>query len=263
MRLLVSSFFILIFAFVYNSNANEEQLNKGYDYAAEGKYLKAFDVWKPLAEQGNAWAQYSLGVMYRDGLGVPENDTLAEKWTRLSAEQGNRVAAYNLGIIYQLGYGVEIDFVEAMKWFDLASLHHKLIDDVFERTRSIRSSDLVCENKDICKYAYRVYRKASAIGNVNAMIYISNILFALPEKKYLTDAIMWSIIAQIKGINDPILKEYSPKILASLKETNNKEFLQAQRLSKICLDSNFKDCGFYDQELWDLNDEIKEFLIND
>ena len=48
MRLLVSSFFILIFAFVYNSNANEEQLNKGYDYAAEGKYLKAFDTPPPI-----------------------------------------------------------------------------------------------------------------------------------------------------------------------------------------------------------------------
>ena len=67
----------------------------------------------------------------------------------------------------QSGTSVDIDFVEAMKWFDLASLHHKLIDDVFERTRNIRSSDLLCENKDICKYAYRVYRKASAIGNVN------------------------------------------------------------------------------------------------
>ena len=37
--------------------------------------------------------KYSLGAMYRDGLGVLENDILAEKWTRLSAEQGNRVAA--------------------------------------------------------------------------------------------------------------------------------------------------------------------------
>ena len=263
MRLLVGSFFVVLFAFIYNSNASEEQLNKGYDYAIAGEYLKAFDVWKPLAENGDEWAQYSLGVMYRDGLGIKENDTLAEKWTRLSAEQGNRVAAYNLGIIYQLGYGVDIDFVEAMKWFDLASLHHKFIDDVFERTRNIRSSDLLCENKDICKYAYRVYRKASAIGNVNAMIYLSNILFVLPEKKYLTDAMMWSIIAQIKGINDPILNEYSPKILESLKDTHYKEFLQAQRLSKICIDSNFKDCGFYDQELWDLNDGIKEVLIND
>ena len=130
MRLLFGSIFIILFTFIYNSNANE-QLNRGYDYAAKGEYLKAFQVWEPLAEKGDEWAQYSLGVMYRDGLGVKENDILAEKWTRLSAEQGNRVAAYNLGIIYQLGYGVNVDFVEALKWFDLASLHHKLIEDVF------------------------------------------------------------------------------------------------------------------------------------
>ncbi len=252
MRLLISSFFIVIFGFIYNSNASEEQLNKGYDYAAEGKYLKAFDVWKPLAEQGNASAQFSLGVMYRDGLGVPENDILAEKWTRLSAEQGNRFAAYNLGIIYQLGYGVNINFIEALKWFDWASLHHKLINDVFERTRSIRSSDLLCENKDICKYSFRIYRKTAALGNTTAMTYISNILFVLPDKKYLTDALMWLIIAQTRGIKDPVMKENINNILNSLRDSNKKEFIQAQKLSKICINSNFQDCGFYDQEIWNL-----------
>ena len=66
-----------------------------------------------------------------------------------------------------------------MKWFDLASLNHNLIEDVIKHTRKIRSSDLLCEKKDICKYSYRVYRKASGIGYVNTMIYISNILPAI------------------------------------------------------------------------------------
>ena len=251
MRLLFGSIFIILFTFIYNSNANE-QLNRGYDYAAKGEYLKAFQVWEPLAEKGDDWAQYSLGVMYRDGLGVQENDILAEKWTRLSAEQGNRVAAYNLGIIYQLGYGVNVDFVEALKWFDLASLHHKLIEDVFERTRNIRSTDLLCENKQICKYSYRIYRKYAALGNSSAMIYISNILFTLPEKKFLSDALMWSISAQKIGINDEILEENSRKIINHFKSTNYKEVIQAKKLSIICIESNFQNCGFYDQEIWNL-----------
>jgi len=35
------------------------------DYAAALKY------WRPLAEQGNAFAQYNLGNMYAEGRGVP------------------------------------------------------------------------------------------------------------------------------------------------------------------------------------------------
>ena len=54
------------------------------------------------------------------------------------------------------------------------------------------------------------------------------------------------------GIEDPKLKDLSPNLIKGLKKQYSKEFLQAQRLSKICLDSNLKDCGFYDQEIWDL-----------
>jgi len=51
-------------------------------------------------------AQYSLGVMYANGLGVPEDDAEAARWFRLAAEQGNALAQYNLGFIYDSGRGV-------------------------------------------------------------------------------------------------------------------------------------------------------------
>jgi len=37
-------------------------------------------------------AQFSLGVMYYKGHGVPENDAEAVKWYRKAAEQGNEGA---------------------------------------------------------------------------------------------------------------------------------------------------------------------------
>ena len=40
------------------------------------------------AEQGNAAAQYNLGVMYDNGEGVPQDYAEAAKWYRLAAEQG-------------------------------------------------------------------------------------------------------------------------------------------------------------------------------
>ena len=41
------------------------------------------------AEQGNANAQFNLGLMYANGEGVPEDDAEAVRWYRLAAEQGN------------------------------------------------------------------------------------------------------------------------------------------------------------------------------
>ena len=74
------------------------------------------------AEQGDALAQYNLGVMYAFGEGVPENDAEAVKWYRLAAEQGNAKAQGNLGVMYSYGEDVPQDYVQAHKWFNLAAL---------------------------------------------------------------------------------------------------------------------------------------------
>ena len=41
-----------------------------------------------FASQGNAAAQYNLGLMYRNGEGVPKDDAEAVKWYHLAADQG-------------------------------------------------------------------------------------------------------------------------------------------------------------------------------
>ena len=43
---------------------------------------------KKGAEQGDAVAQFNLGVSYANGDGVPENDAEAVRWYRMAAEQG-------------------------------------------------------------------------------------------------------------------------------------------------------------------------------
>ncbi len=52
-------------------------------------YKTAYQLWLPIAEQGDAEAQYNLGVMYDDGTGVLQDYKEAVKWYLLSAEQGN------------------------------------------------------------------------------------------------------------------------------------------------------------------------------
>ena len=52
-----------------------------------GDYATALRELTPLAEQGDAVAQYNLGSMYRKGQGVLQDYKTARKWYRLSAEQ--------------------------------------------------------------------------------------------------------------------------------------------------------------------------------
>jgi TPR repeat protein len=49
------------------------------------------------AEQGDAQAQYNLGIMYDNGQDVPQDYTAAASWYRKAAEQGHAQAQFNLG----------------------------------------------------------------------------------------------------------------------------------------------------------------------
>jgi len=56
-------------------------------------YTTALRLIRPLAEQGDASAQYNLGVFYDNGLGVPQDLVRAYMWFTLSAAQGKDGAA--------------------------------------------------------------------------------------------------------------------------------------------------------------------------
>ena len=51
------------------------------------------------AEQGDAYAQFDLGVMYDTGRGVPQDAAEAVRWYRLAAAQGDAYAQYDLGVM--------------------------------------------------------------------------------------------------------------------------------------------------------------------
>jgi uncharacterized protein len=77
---------------------------------------------KPLAEQGNAEAQFRLGSLYYQGLGLPQDYREAATWFRKAAEQQYVYAQVTLGTIYAEGVqGVfEKDYPQALMWFIFA-----------------------------------------------------------------------------------------------------------------------------------------------
>jgi uncharacterized protein len=96
-------------------------LEKGQEAYFSGDYQTALAEWQPLAEEGQAEAQFGMGLLYANGFGVPLNDDQAHKWYLLAAEQGHADAQCHLAVIYANGWGVPQSSEEAFKWYRLAA----------------------------------------------------------------------------------------------------------------------------------------------
>jgi hypothetical protein len=89
-------------------------------YGVPQDYATAWGWYEKAAVQGNVLAQVALGRMYYDGRGVPEDNQLALRWFRLAANKGNAIAQKQLGSMYENGIAVPRDLIEAHKWYNLA-----------------------------------------------------------------------------------------------------------------------------------------------
>ena len=112
---------VLLLTLLVGNPAFSADYQKGLDAYQRGDYATALREWKPLAEQGNASAQYNLGLMYEKGLGTPQIYNTAVNWYRIAAEQGNALAQFNLGVMYEKGLGVPQNDKTAVKWYRLSA----------------------------------------------------------------------------------------------------------------------------------------------
>ena len=86
-----------------------------------GDYAEAMRLLRPLAEQGDASAQFQLGAMYTFGDGVPHDTEQGAMWYRKAAEQGNANAQTKLGLMYAYGIGTPKDGAQALFWYRKAA----------------------------------------------------------------------------------------------------------------------------------------------
>lgn len=90
---------------------------------------KAVETIKEAAEQGDATAQYKLGVLYIQGVGMMQDSARACYWYRKAAEQGQMKAQYMLGLMFSKGEGVPQDFVQARQWWEKAAAQEDTTGD--------------------------------------------------------------------------------------------------------------------------------------
>ena len=79
-------------------------------------FAQSFNEVKESAEQGDAEAQFNLGIMYYTGEGTLTDKKQAFYWYKKSAEQGIAEAQFILGVMYDTGEGTLTDKKQAAFW---------------------------------------------------------------------------------------------------------------------------------------------------
>jgi TPR repeat protein len=118
----LTSSVMLLLSILVSGQAAAASFTRGLDAFDRGKYKEALHEFAPLAKQGNARAEYRLGIMYAMGLGVARDYAKAVEWLKKSAEQSNASAGNDLGTLYDQGRGVTEDPAEAARWFKKAAV---------------------------------------------------------------------------------------------------------------------------------------------
>ncbi len=80
-----------------------------------------FEKVKAAAEQGDAFAQFSLAVMYDKGIEALVDKKQAVYWYTKSAEQGYDMAQLFLAVMYYNGEGTLVDKKQAFYWYTKAA----------------------------------------------------------------------------------------------------------------------------------------------
>ena len=112
------------------------------------------------AEEGDAEAQYSMGVLH--GAVVSGEDASRVEWYRHAAAQGHAAAQASLGASYFIGLGVQQNYTEGLRWL-LRSAPARACKDAntrWVRCMSTRGWGLIRTRAE----AVRWYRLAAAQG---------------------------------------------------------------------------------------------------
>ena len=204
----------------------------GSAYYLRGDFTDALREWRPLAEEGDARAQYYLGMMYANGEGVPENDRQAAHWFRKSARQGNAQSQYHLGMMYANGEGVPEDDTQAVYWFRKSAKQGDAraqfnLGVMYEFGEGVPEDD---------RQAVNWYRQAAEQGHARAQFGLG-LMYAdgVGVDRDNVQAYAWLNLAVARG--DEQVQQLAKKRKAMLyEEMTSTQIVEAQLLSGVIVD---------------------------
>ena len=262
-------------------------LKKALDAINKNNFKRALKILSPIAESGNASAQFYMGYLYFNGLGVIANEQEAAKLRssaikifKEQAENGNKEAISKLGRILADGSQVDdTNFLEELRWLKLASSHgcreasfmlgniyntgHK-INDTYE------SDFFPITNK---KEAFKWFNISAEQGMAFGMINVASFLrVGTGVERDLKEAFKWYNIAVLsykKMVNYrfadvweneviPGTKEHIREIKRKLKST---EIFEIVKLANEYVRQK-TNAGVFDYSNKDDLDEFLDFVNN-
>lgn len=183
---------------------------------------ESFDRLIEKANAGDVTAQYRLGEIYDNGVGVPQDYKEAAKWYRIAAEKGHAKAQYRLAEMHHLGKGVLKG--GSYKWFRMAAEQGYAIAQSRLGAMYYFGGDISQANY---KEAAKWYRMAAEQGNTEAQYYLGVMYY--DGKGVVVDyleAYKWILLAEMNGKNVDRLKSILQNQMTTAQIT------EAQRLAK-------------------------------
>lgn len=130
MRSLFHALLMMLAVTVGSAPSSIAGFDEGVAAYDRGDFRVALREFRVSAARGDARAQNNIAVMYQTGRGVPQNYQEADRWYRNAAELGHVDAQFSLGLMYKegligkmyiKGQGLVRNYVKAHKWFNIAA----------------------------------------------------------------------------------------------------------------------------------------------
>jgi hypothetical protein len=188
-----------------------QSVKTGIEAWQRADYSAAVAIWRPLAEAGDADAQFNLGQAYRLGRGVPINLALAKGWFERAATSGHLDAETTLGLLlFQNG-----DQAQGLKWLKQAAEKGEPRALLVYGT-ALYNGDGVTQNR-LLGYAY--VSRAAAQGLVPAKDTLAQLDELMPPSDRQKAA---ALAAAIPKGAQPATKREKPPRLAQVKPAPEK-----------------------------------------
>jgi len=133
----------------------------------QGQFGKAFELWLPLAQGGNAVAQFNLASLYEKGAGVAQDLKEAARWYLEAAKHGDIDAQMKIADFYEQGTGVAKDAAAARNWYGAVVASPQSTRDAMaakERARA-RLSAIAGVTQEVIPYDYGRYVVVRGAGD--------------------------------------------------------------------------------------------------
>jgi len=138
-----------------------DDFERGMQAYQRAEYRQAWRLWRPLAENGDKFAQLTLGFMYHDGKGVEKDEAKATDWFQRAADLGLAPAQFNLGNAYRFGRGVEQSDERAVYWWRKAAIQNFAAAQFNLGTAYLYGRGVAPDREEGLKW----YRRAAANGH--------------------------------------------------------------------------------------------------